>query len=163
MIGAAIGRGNAKRYPGVAVVVGKTVNRVCSSSRIGCESPAGQLVGPKNRIQSGVGRNVRLIFPQRFAALWFRRRLSLTWSQAPNRADVHHHDASAVRIESNVELALSGLRGRTARCLKDLVARNANRGRVSSAKVGIKPARARQQFNPHMDEFLGGRVRNNLY
>src|SRR6266513_2384538 len=105
MIRSAIWRRDAERNPTVTVVVAIAINGVSTDSRVRRECATSFLVGPENGIQTKVKRRVGLIFPEGFAALRLFGSQQLGRSQTPDRSIVHRHDATALWIESNVELA----------------------------------------------------------
>ena len=167
VIGATIRWRGACRQPVVAVIqarrcaVSESVSNVGAGSRIRRKGAAGFLIGPKDRVQASVRRNIGFIFPQRLAAFRLGWCLNFSRSQSPNGPDIHGENVVRQRVEADVKFALAALGGRTCGRGKDLVTRIAGYGRISSAEIPRAYATGTwQQFNFHMDGFLSGRVRH---
>ena len=83
------------------------------------------------------------------------------WRDAPDRADVHRHDAAGVRIKANVEFAGAALGRGAWRRVKILIPRNAGRRWIPATETCTATAAgARQQFDFHVDAFASRRVRD---
>src|SRR5438874_6716065 len=104
MVSAATGRSNSKGHPSVAIIVGVPVNSIGADGRIRGKSASGFLVCPQDWIQTGVGCNIRFVFPERLAAFRLSWTQAFRQSQSPDRSGIHCHDPAAVRIKANIEL-----------------------------------------------------------
>ena len=167
VIGATIRWRSTCRQPVVAVIqtrrcaVSESVSHISAGRRIRRKGAAGFLIGPKDRVQASVRRNIGFIFPQRLAAFRLGWCLNFSRSQSPNGPDIHGENVVRQRVEADVKFALAALGGRTRGRGKDLVTRIARYGRISSAEIHRAYAtRTRQQFNFHVDDFLSRRVRH---
>ena len=167
VIGATIRWRSTCRQPVVAVIqtrrcaVSESVSHISAGRRIRRKGAAGFLIGPKDRVQASVRRNIGFIFPQRLAAFRLGWCLNFSRSQSPNGPDIHGENVVRQRVEADVKFALAALGGRTCGRGKDLVTRIAGYGRISSAEIPRAYATGTwQQFNFHMDGFLSGRVRH---
>src|SRR5881409_1833184 len=159
MVGPAASRRSSEWHPEIAVVVAITVESISAGSGIGREGAPGLLIRKQNRVHTGDGRKVRLIFPQRFATFRLGRAQKLCRSQPPDRPDIHGHDATGVRIETNVELSITRL-GRSSRGrIEILIARNARcrRIRPTEASAATATAGTGQQFDRYMNAFASWR------
>ena len=107
MIRSAIRWREAAFYPQVAIRVAVCINRVRAGSGIRNKRAPGPLIRPKNWVETDVRTVSRFIFPKPFAAFRLSRRLSISRSEPPNGTDVHQHDAAGVRVETDIEFALT--------------------------------------------------------
>src|SRR5207244_9775251 len=161
MVGAAASWRSSERHPQISVVVTVTVDSIGACCGIGGKRATGFLICPQDRIQASDRPEIRLIFPKCLTTFGLRWRQTLRRGQPPDRPDIHGHNAAGVRIETNIELAVTRL-GRCARGrIEILIARNARRCRIWPAEAGsAATAGTRQQFDRHMNAFASRRVRD---
>src|SRR5207302_8746296 len=112
----------------------------------------GRLIGEQNRVKRCVSRRIALVLPSTFAAFRLGWCQEFRWGDPPNRAEIHVHDPTCLRIVADVELARAAL-GRSAIWREEiLVTRYTWRSRIQAAKPGNAAGapRAREQFGLHM-------------